>query len=198
MASTAVSEKRKSGGGKLSRSETVTVRLDPKLRYLAELASRRQRRTLSSFVEWALEDILSRVELHPAKDISVADEANELWDVDEADRFAKLAFKHPELLTHEEQIRWKLIRENGWLWRGGYSGPDKTWAWTIREGGLVMDRLRESWDAFCEVAEGGDPDLLPGWPKKQAASSAPPPKAPSAPPAKPSSGFDDMDDDIPF
>ena len=38
-------EMRKSGGGKLSRSETVTVRLDPKLRYLAELAARIHRRT---------------------------------------------------------------------------------------------------------------------------------------------------------
>ena len=32
-----VEGRRKSGGGKLTRSETVTVRLDPKLRYLAEL-----------------------------------------------------------------------------------------------------------------------------------------------------------------
>ena len=47
-------EMRKGGGGKLSRSETVTVRLDPKLRYLAELAARLHRRTLSSYVEWAI------------------------------------------------------------------------------------------------------------------------------------------------
>jgi hypothetical protein len=45
---------RKGGGGKLSRSETVTVRLDPKLRYLAELAARLHRRTLSSYIEWAI------------------------------------------------------------------------------------------------------------------------------------------------
>ena len=45
---------RKGGGGKLSRSETVTVRLDPRLRYLAELAARLHRRTLSSYVEWEI------------------------------------------------------------------------------------------------------------------------------------------------
>jgi hypothetical protein len=39
-------ESKRKGGGKLSRSETVTVRLDPKLRYLAELAALKQRRTL--------------------------------------------------------------------------------------------------------------------------------------------------------
>ena len=45
---------RKGGGGKLARSETVTVRLDPKLRYLAELAARLHRCTLSSYIEWAI------------------------------------------------------------------------------------------------------------------------------------------------
>ena len=40
------------------KSEVVTVRLDPKLKYVAELAARRQRRTLSSYIEWAIEDSL--------------------------------------------------------------------------------------------------------------------------------------------
>ena len=57
-------EKRKGGGGKLARSETVTVRLDPKLRYLAELAARKQRRTVSSFIEWAVEQSFSGVNLY--------------------------------------------------------------------------------------------------------------------------------------
>ena len=41
---------------KLNRSETVTVRLDPRLNYLAELAGRAQRRTKSSFIEWAVQE----------------------------------------------------------------------------------------------------------------------------------------------
>src|SRR6516165_4850387 len=55
--------KRKGGGAKLVRSETVTVRLDPKLRYLGEIAARKQRRTVSSFIEWAIEDVLRRVSI---------------------------------------------------------------------------------------------------------------------------------------
>ena len=50
----------KAGGGKLARSEVVTVRLDPRLRYLANLVARKQRRTLSSFIEWAIEESLTR------------------------------------------------------------------------------------------------------------------------------------------
>lgn len=111
-------EKRKGGGGKLSRSETVTVRLDPKLRYLAELASRKQRRTLSSYIEWAIEDSLRSVLLYQGsgyggdESVSVADDASRLWDVDQAERFVRLAIRYPELLTHEEQELWKLLQDS--------------------------------------------------------------------------------------
>lgn len=40
-------KKRRGGGSKLIRSETVTVRLDPKLRYLASLAARKQHERLT-------------------------------------------------------------------------------------------------------------------------------------------------------
>jgi hypothetical protein len=149
-------EKSKGGGGRLARSETVTVRLDPKLRYLTELAALKHRRTLSSFIEWAIEDSLHRVKLREGTGYNndsgstVSDDAESLWDVDDADRFAKLALRYPDLLTHEEQKRWKLIRENGYLWRGRYGSDDK-WGWTVKEQSLMLDRLREYWDRFCAV-----------------------------------------------
>ena len=108
-------KKRKSGGAKLARTETVTVRLDEKLRYLAELAARKQRRTLSSFVEWAVQDSLERVTLQPATSSeaakTVASEATCLWDVDEPARFVKLATAYPELLTYDEQLQLNLLRK---------------------------------------------------------------------------------------
>lgn len=180
-------EKRKSGGGKLSRSETVTVRLDPKLRYLAELAARKQRRTVSSFIEWAVEDSLRGLMLtddhgFEPRETSIADEASYLWDVDEADRFARLALRYPDMLTHDEQVRWKLIRENGYLWRGRQAGSDNRWTWTVENKNLVYERLRENWDKFVAVAQGqADKSILPAWEKPKEAT-----------------GFDDMDDDIPF
>ena len=72
---------KKGGGGKLSRSETVTVRLDPKLRFAAELAARKHRRTLSSFIEWAVEESVKNVYLDGVK--ATAYSAIDLaWDVD--------------------------------------------------------------------------------------------------------------------
>lgn len=189
-------EMRKGGGGKLSRSETVTVRLDPKLRYLAELAARLHRRTLSSYIEWSIEaglgnNVLSGDHNGP----SIKDESEYLWDVDEPDRFAKLALRYPHLLTHEEQVRWKLIRENGYLWKGSYSGRRFEWTWTVDESSFIYPRLREQWATFCAVAEGAaGQDQLPIWAKTDPARRV------TQPTVKPSdkSGFEDTDDDSPF
>jgi hypothetical protein len=162
--------KRGGGGGRLSRSETVTVRLDPKLRYLAELAARKQRRTLSSFVEWAIEESLKNVHLDDGGELneSIARMSAALWDVDEPDRFAKLAIRYPEMLTHDEQVLWKLIRENGYLWRGHYDQQTYQWTWQVRQDTLIFERLRKSWQAFCSVAyENGSTGKLPTWNNEQ-------------------------------
>ena len=175
-----------------TRSLVVTVRLDPRLKYLADLAARKQRRTLSSFIEWAIEQSLSQVRLGesdlngPGESVSDADKQHHLWDVDDADRFAKLALFYPDLLTHGEQILWKLVRECGYLWRGKYTGSDNEWTWTIKESGLILERLRENWLTFQDVAMGDKPtSSLPSWKKNKIAATD-------------TGGWDTDTDDIPF
>jgi hypothetical protein len=183
----------KKGGAKLSRSETVTVRMDPKLNYLCELAARAQRRTKSSFIEWAIADSLKHVQLpevpydqrsFEGEDPTVQEKASQLWHVDEPDRVAALALIAPALLTHEEQLVWRLVRENGYVWRGQYDKHDE-WKWTVGEQSLIGERLREHWDTFKGIALGEvSPDKLPAWQKRRS-------KQPAA--------FDtDLDDDVSF
>jgi len=183
--------KKKGAGGNLTRSQVVTIRLDPKLRYLAELAALKQRRTLSSYIEWAVQESLKNVYLTEGSGYNndhgctVHDEGDILWDVDEPDRFAMLALRYPELLTHDEQIKWKLIRENGYLWRGKEIKGE--WTWRVREESLVIERLREYWEDFCAVAEGDkDASVLPTWTGKTKTISDPPLPEP------------DFSDDVPF
>ena len=161
-------ERKKGGGSKLSRSETVTVRLDPKLRYLAELAARKQRRTVSSFIEWAIEESLYREVLSDSKNAkSIMGEATDLWDVDEADRFAKLACIHPDLMTHDEQIIWKLVKECRYLW-SGKNNDDGERSGNVMNPSLIIERLRENWDLIKDVAAGNkDKDALPTTPMKK-------------------------------
>jgi hypothetical protein len=179
-----------------ARSETVTVRLDPKLRYFAEIAARKHRRTLSSFIEWAIEQSLGRVILSEPPDSegpsTIADELHDLWDVDEPDRFIKLAFRHPELLTHEEQVLWKLLRENGLIWRGRYDSQTSEWTWAVNgPSDVVEENLRKYWDSFRAVAEGRQPRAsLPSWQKTRLATSS---KSGSS-----KDKSDNDDDEIPF
>jgi len=158
-----VLEKRTGGGSKLSRSETVTVRLDPKLRYLAELAARKQRRTVSSFIEWAIEDALTRVPMLINSDFSrsLALEASVLWDVDEADRFAKLAIHYPDLLNHYEQVLWKHIRECRGLWKEeSRQTSTKSKGVRVEEDNFNFIKLRTHWDTFQKVSAGKLPPSI--------------------------------------
>jgi hypothetical protein len=143
------------GGGKLARTETVTVRLDPRLRYLAELAARKQRRTLSSFIEWSIEDALKRVSLGglPGRraGASIDDEANALWDIDEADRFIRLGFGYPELLTYDEQRIWKLLNDS-FLLSPAYH-PEHGLNWDVLEQ-RVLPVIGEYWRDVRMVALG--------------------------------------------
>lgn len=86
------------------RSITVGVRLDPRLHYLAELAARKQRRSLSSFLEWAVKERLKEM-------WKLAEEADRLWHPNKAERFARLAARYPELLTYQEEVIWKRFSE---------------------------------------------------------------------------------------
>lgn len=160
---------RRGGGGKLARSETVTVRLDPRLRYLAELAARKQRRTLSSYIEWAIEKSLADVvlstrysgeSLEHEETTTLADQAGELWDVDPAERLARLAMIHESLLTHDEQVLWKQVKDSGLLAKGWIPTRTEGGAWTagrpdwkwLKEVGFPL--LRDHWENLCKVASG--------------------------------------------
>jgi hypothetical protein len=137
---------------------------------LAELAARKQRRPLSSYVEWAIERSLSQVhleeEFNNTVSVTDAERTRHLWDLDEADRIVRLAMTYPELLTYEEQMVWKLIRENGLLWKGKYVGDPPQWTWQVQESSIILDRLRENWPILLAVANGSRPRTdLPTWEK---------------------------------
>lgn len=158
------------GKSKLGRSVVVTMRLDERLRYLVDLAARKQRRTASSFLEWAAEKALDAVPLGDGKDKdhTVGGWASYLWNVDPIQRFITLGFEFRDLMTFEEQELWSLIQNNGYLWRGNYNADGEyRWSTTVNHrGDLHVDRLKETWDKFKAVAEGkADPSTLPKWDK---------------------------------
>ncbi|MBF0186193.1 MAG: hypothetical protein HQM06_17635 [Magnetococcales bacterium] len=156
---------RQSGGGKLSRSETVTVRLDPRLRYMAEMAARKQRRTLSSFIEWAVEESINRTIIYEGsgqdgdESKTFAEVADKLWDVDEVERLARLAILHPDLLTYDEQKVWKIIKDCFILTPAQKSARE--YDWDVLEI-QVFPRIRELWPHLMMVWD-EPPSVLGPW-----------------------------------
>lgn len=155
--------KAKAGG---PRTEVFAMRLDPKLKYLAEIASRKQRRSLANFIEWSLEQALAQVKLAEGEDIngqydrSVFDEAGKLWDLEPSDRFVKLAENYPDLLTYEEQLIWKAIFETtAYESYKDDAGKNQFYSYDFVDGTgnrKTTDRLtiRECWPQLVAYAEG--------------------------------------------
>lgn len=101
-----------------TKTEVFAMRLDPRLKYLAELAARKQRRSLANFVEWAIEEALTKVkDVVPAdkthfRGDTIADLAPDLWALEESDRLVALAQCCPDLMSYDEQLIWRVIREH--------------------------------------------------------------------------------------
>lgn len=91
----------------LPKTEVFALRLDPKLKYLAEIAARSQRRSLANFVVCAIAQSLRDVPManEPGAP-SIADIGSKLWDIDPATRLEYLAENYPDLLTYDERLAW--------------------------------------------------------------------------------------------
>jgi len=102
------------------KSDVITVRLNPKLKYGLEILSRKQHRNISSLVTWAIEQAINDPEdgLYKKMDKGLKGEDPKqmlevLWDVDPADRLVKLATHWPELMTYKQEKLIKAFKEGG-------------------------------------------------------------------------------------
>ncbi len=81
---------------KATKTESLTVRIHPQIKYALELLSRKQHRSLTGVVEWGLSKILQN-ELSNAG-INLED----LYHTQEIERIRRLGDNHHDLLTWEE------------------------------------------------------------------------------------------------
>ena len=140
--------RRATGGRKAVRSQIITVRLEPQLRFAAELAAAKTRSTLSTFIEMAVERAVSEVVLiekadegtpRTAADVSVA-----VWEPHPAERLVRMQRRYPDLLTFSEKRLWRVITEQADLWE------------ETNDRALILDtaRLKSRWDHVCAIADG--------------------------------------------
>lgn len=184
----------RSAGAKLQRTETVSIRLDPRLNYLCELAARSQRRTKSSFIEAAIDEKIQSMPITSWRDSdmpsTLGDRADYLWHVREHARLISLGLVAPHLMTFEEQEIWATISEHGHFWRGRWvrEGDVERWAWSQDDSSILRDRVEKWWETIVKVAHGEmDRSKLPQISPRAATSE-------TKPPAK----SRDLDDEVPF
>ncbi|MDQ4146413.1 MAG: hypothetical protein M3120_01765, partial [Pseudomonadota bacterium] len=101
-----------------TKAEVITLRLTPRTRYGLELLARQQRRTLSSVAEWAFHKVFKTESITPSigQEKPLSEVLDRLWDPHEADRLVTLAQAYPSLLTYEEDLIWKVIKEEPSFW----------------------------------------------------------------------------------
>lgn len=139
-----------------NKTESVTLRFEQRLRFGLELLSRRQRRKMTSVIEWMVEKQL----VDPDNGLMVTDPKTGkpcslltlVWDPMEADRLVKLALFDPGLLSFEEQMLWKVISEDPRLWK--QKKRNDKWHWTLSFDQLNITLLREYWPIYQGIAKG--------------------------------------------
>ncbi len=136
------------GKRKTPRSEIISVRLEPQLRFAAELAAAKTRNTLSTFIELAVDKAVRELVLIEAvnggKPSTAADVSVSAWEPHPADRLVRMHFKFPELLTLSERRLWRVITEQADLWE------------ETNDHSLILNRtrLKSRWDHVCAIADG--------------------------------------------
>ncbi len=124
------------------RTESLTMRIDPKMKYLAGLAASIARLSLSSFIERALDEKIQRAELwEGGVATKLSDVFPELWADHEADRFVLLADRLPGLLSEEQQVLWGVIQSRQDLWLQ----PLSRGLYNVSRATFNFKALRERW-----------------------------------------------------
>ena len=106
------------------RTESMTIRIDPRTKYLAQLAALQHRLTLSSLVDSALiETVKATMITEDGKRSSLLDAADDLWADHEADRTVMLAERFPFFLSAQQEWIWDKVQ-----------GAQKYWLRPLSEG----------------------------------------------------------------
>lgn len=148
--------KNKSGQGS-RKTETLTLRLDPKVKMMIELISRIRRRSITGVVEAAIEEVAydtgvpyfddGRINNHPLGSI-----LSDVWSTDESERFINMSYRFPTLLTYEEQRIWETIKSSAVFLRSASTSLSTDWE-IEAIGALDREMIRRYWDLLLEHVE---------------------------------------------
>lgn len=105
------------------KSETLTIRLDPKTRFILEYLSRLKGQSITTVVERAIMKAADQETL-PNYKTSIPDGWQDFWDVSEGVRALKISKRSEFFPTYEEERRLAFCREH-WPFFRSANDPDR-------------------------------------------------------------------------
>lgn len=128
---------------------SVSLRMDPKTKYLVELLAREQKRTITGVVEWAIERAAGQVRFNDSDfglETNFLVELQRLWSTDESLRVVRLALAKPSLLDYDELRVWETIKATPEFWKIDIHED----ASNLREDLIHVSLLQEHWESLTE------------------------------------------------
>ncbi|MGY0504291.1 hypothetical protein [Luteimonas sp. e5] len=115
-----------------SKTDALSIRIDPRMRYGLELLARLQRRSVTGVVEWIIECALrsETIMVHPDGDpVPIEMAIAQTWSPFPMERVANLGRYFPALLTYDESLYWHVIEHTTSFWDGNELSPLLTEHW---------------------------------------------------------------------
>lgn len=106
---------------KTGKSESLTIRLDPKTRFILEFMARLKGQTITTIVERAIVSAASSEQVHDPKHPDDPDSWQYFWDVSDGVRALRMASRSEFFPTYEEERRLAFTREH---WPFFYHGKE--------------------------------------------------------------------------
>lgn len=133
---------KKQAAAQVRKTDALSIRIDPRLKYGLDLASRVQRRPVTSVVEWAIAEALAneRVRDKNGHEWTLKDASGVIWSDNELERLLALWFNFPDLLDYEESRQVNVLLRTHELWKDGSPNRylDFEWSRTLP----VWDKLK--------------------------------------------------------
>lgn len=102
--------------GSRNKSEVITIRINPKLKFGLELMARLHNRSVAQTVEMAIQRVLEDPfdGIQNSRDVRYdSDIIKRLWSPHRGERLLKMVLTHPELLSFEEEVLWNKLTRAG-------------------------------------------------------------------------------------
>lgn len=139
------------------KTETLTLRLDPKVKAMIEIISRIRRQSITGVVEAAIEEIafdLDAPYFFDGKTLNSSLGAifSDIWSSDESERFINMCYHLPSLMTYEEQRIWETIKSSRCFWENAASKILSDWS-VVGLGCVDISNLRLWWNDLLDHVE---------------------------------------------